>query len=98
MAATVIGYRILIQSERSAPYLEGRIEAFLNEFEETLAGMSEKEFGNHVASLISKKQEKVKNLSQESGRYWNYIGNEYFDFGQRRFPTSSNFVFSSTHY
>ena len=81
-----MGYRILVQSERSAPYLEGRIEAFLASFEETLKSMSEKEFQNHANSLMNRKKEKVKNLSQESDRYWNYIGNEFFDFYQREFP------------
>lgn len=78
-------YRILVQSERSAAYLESRIEAFLESFKTTLDEMSDEEFQRHVTSLIDKKLEKAKNLNQESGRYWSYIGDEYFDFYQRKY-------------
>lgn len=83
-----MSYRILIQSERSAAYLESRIEAFLESFKITLDEMSDEEFQRHVTSLIDKKLEKVKNLNQESGRYWMHIADEFFDFYQRKYATS----------
>ena len=79
-------YRILIQSERSAAYLESRIEKFLVDFKSTLQEMTGEDFKKHVTSQINKKLEKVKNLSQESGRYWMYIGDEFYDFFQRKLP------------
>lgn len=79
-------YRVLIQSERSAAYLESRIEKFLVDFKLTLQEMSGEDFKKHVTSQINKKLEKVKNLTQESGRYWAYIGDEFYDFFQRKLP------------
>jgi len=79
-------YRILIQSERSAAYLESRIENFLADFKSTLQEMSDEDFKKHVTSQINKKLEKVKNLSQESERYWVHIGDEFYDFFQRKLP------------
>jgi insulysin len=82
MAATTMGYRVIIQSERDCKFLEGRIIAFLDRFAKTLTTMSEEEFEGHRRSLINKRLEKLKNLSQETGRLWNHIGSEYFDFYQ----------------
>ena len=83
---TAITYRVLIQSERSAAYLESRIENFLADFKSTLKEMPDEDFKKHVTSQINKKLEKVKNLTQESGRYWMYIGDEFYDFFQRKQP------------
>ncbi|KAL7274797.1 metalloprotease [Rhizina undulata] len=80
--ATTFVYRVLIQSERSAPYLESRIEVFLKEYGERLEKMSEKEVKVHINSAIAKKTEKLKNLNQETSRLWNYIASEYYDFMQ----------------
>ncbi|KAH0564956.1 hypothetical protein GP486_001650 [Trichoglossum hirsutum] len=82
MAATTMGYRVLVQSDRSAEYLEGRIEEFLRGFLKTLKEMSEDEFEGHKRSLMAKRLEKLRNLGQESNRFWAHIGNEYFDFEQ----------------
>lgn len=79
--ATIV-YRVLIQSERSAPYLESRIENFLKSYKTTLDKMTEKELKGHINSVIVKRTEKMKNLNQESSRLWTYIGSEYFDFLQ----------------
>ena len=80
VAATTIGYRIIIQSERPTDYLEERINAFLAFFGKTLDEMSEEEFESHKKSLINKRLEKLKNLDQESARFWNHISGEYLDF------------------
>ncbi|KAF8460600.1 Metalloenzyme, LuxS/M16 peptidase-like protein [Kalaharituber pfeilii] len=83
LSHTTMTYRILIQSERSAAYLESRIEKFLEDFKETLTNMSAEEFKKHVNSLINKRLEKVKNLDQESMRFWNHIMDDFYDFTQR---------------
>ena len=45
--------------------------------------MSLETFESHKRSLINKRLEKVKNLSQETARIWSLIGSEYYDFFQR---------------
>jgi insulysin len=80
--ATTMGYRVIIQSERTANYLETRIESFLREFGPTLENMSDEEFDGHKRSVINKRLEKLKNLGSETGRYWSHVGSEYFDFLQ----------------
>ena len=79
---TTIGYRVVIQSERSPEYLEERINAFLVTFRNTIKEMSAKEFEGHRRSLINKRLEKLKNLNQETDRFWSYINNEYYNFFQ----------------
>ncbi|KAL3417361.1 zinc protease [Phlyctema vagabunda] len=83
-AATTIGYRFIIQSEKTPEYLESRIDAFLTLFGETLEKMPESEFEGHKRSLITKRLEKLKNLDQESGRLWNHIDSETYDFDLAR--------------
>ncbi|RKF74782.1 putative zinc protease mug138 [Golovinomyces cichoracearum] len=78
--ATTIGYRFIIQSERSPSYLETRIDSFLDSYKKTLENMDEADFENHKRSLITKRLEKSKNLNQESSRLWAHIESEYFDF------------------
>ena len=80
--ATTMGYRVIIQSERSPKFLEERINAFLVLFADKLANMSEKDFENHKKSLINKRLETSKNLDEENARYWAYICNEYYNFTQ----------------
>lgn len=82
---TTCGFRILIQSERTPDYLDKRIEAFLAQFHGTLESMSDSDFEGHKRSLINKRLEKPKNLSQETSRHWSQINNEYYDFEQRAY-------------
>ncbi|KAN0095601.1 LuxS/MPP-like metallohydrolase [Hyaloscypha variabilis] len=78
--ATTIGFRFIIQSEKTPQYLESRIDSFLAGWAETLEKMSDAEFEGHKRSLITKRLEKLKNLDQESGRLWSYVDSEYLDF------------------
>lgn len=73
-------YRIIVQSERTAPYLEFRIEALLRSLKQKLADMTDKEFQTYVKAVIIQKTERLKNLNQESSRLWDYIGAEMYDF------------------
>ncbi|PWN23331.1 hypothetical protein BCV69DRAFT_280939 [Microstroma glucosiphilum] len=75
-----MGYRIIIQSERDADFLESRIEAFFEQFKKLLEEMSPAEFEKQKASLIAKKLEVVKNLGEESTRFWFHIHSGYYDF------------------
>jgi insulysin len=78
--ATTIGYRFIIQSEKTPEFLESRIDNFLAGFAKTLSDMSDSDFEGHKRSLITKRLEKLKNLDQESSRLWSHIDNEYLDF------------------
>ncbi|PWN91280.1 hypothetical protein FA10DRAFT_249471 [Acaromyces ingoldii] len=79
-----MGFRILVQSERESAYLESRIEEFYRTtFSDLLRNMSEQDFLDQRESLIQKKLEVVKNLGEESSRYWFHIHSGYYDFLQR---------------
>jgi len=79
-SGTAASYRILIQSEKSCPYLETRIDAFLVSFAETLDSMPESDFQAHKKGAINRRLEKLKNLNQENARLWHHISSEAFDF------------------
>jgi insulysin len=81
-SSTMIGYMVLVQSERTPDYLESRVNAFLLKFGKDLEKMTTEEFESHKRSLINKRLEKLKNLESETGRFWGHIGSEYFDFYQ----------------
>ena len=77
---TLAGWRIVVQSEKECAYLEKRIDSFLVGFEETIRDMPQEEFEEHKVGLINKRLERVKNLDQESYRFWAHITKEAFDF------------------
>lgn len=77
-----MGLRFIIQSERDTVYLENRVEEFLVKLRQLIHDMSEEEYKSQVQSLISKKQEKDKNLGQEGGKYWAHIHSGYYEFDQ----------------
>ncbi|KAI9770841.1 MAG: Insulinase (Peptidase M16) [Geoglossum umbratile] len=79
---TRVGYRILVQGERSTEFMESRIEEFLRGFNDVLKAMSEEEFEGHKRSLVNKQLEKHKNLGEESQWLWGQIDSEYYDFDQ----------------
>lgn len=84
---TTLGFRFLIQSEKTTQYLETRIENFLSNYAETLEKMSDSDFESHKRSLIIKLLEKMKNLDQETNRLWGPISNEYYDFESCKSPS-----------
>lgn len=59
------GFRIAIQSEREASYLEERIEVFLNNVEKLLEDMPEEQFEKEKSSLTNRLREDYKNLHSE---------------------------------
>ncbi|EOD51237.1 putative a-pheromone processing metallopeptidase ste23 protein [Neofusicoccum parvum UCRNP2] len=75
-----MGYRILIQSERSPDYLEERIDKFLLDSGKMLEEMPEDEFESHKESVQNRRREKLKNLTQETNRLWTHVCSESFDF------------------
>ena len=89
LLGTLSGWRILIQSERTPEYLEGRIESFIVSFGKVVEEMSQDDFEGYKVSLINKRLETLKNLGQETSRFWSHICSEFFDFeqGMWRFPS-----------
>ncbi|KAF1937421.1 putative metalloprotease [Clathrospora elynae] len=79
---TVGSWRILLQSERDCKYLEERCDVFLVELEQDLRTMTDETFEEHKIGLINKRLEKLKNLGQETLRFWTHITSETFDFEQ----------------
>ncbi|KAL1387083.1 a-pheromone processing metallopeptidase Ste23 [Phyllosticta capitalensis] len=77
---TRIGFRVLIQSERTPDYLESRIDAFLLGVEKKIEEMSDDDFEAHKESVKNTRKEKLRNLSQENSRFWTHICGETLDF------------------
>ncbi|CDO94319.1 unnamed protein product [Kluyveromyces dobzhanskii CBS 2104] len=78
--------RVLVQSERSSPYLESRIVKFLTAFGNSLEEMSEEAFEKHKSGLIKNLLQKLTNLRQEYDRFTTaiYLGDYNFCSNQRR--------------
>ena len=66
-------YFILQSTSHHPVSIDTSVEKFLVTFKARLAEMEEKEFGDHVKSLIAVKTEKLKSLAQEGRRYWGEI-------------------------
>jgi insulysin len=82
LTRTTMGYRVLIQSERSTEYLEHRIDNFFNCLETIIVEMGDKEYKGHVEALIARKLEKKRSLTEEGDRYWSRIRDGYYNFLQ----------------
>ena len=77
-----LGWKVLIQSERDPVHVESRVESFISSMSGILEKMTEDEFNKHRQSLISKREEKAKNLSEETRRYWSRVTDQYYEFGR----------------
>ncbi|WFD22426.1 insulysin [Malassezia equina] len=77
------GFHVIVQSERDSDYLESRVDAFLAQLLCQLRSMRADEFEAHRRSLIHKRLESVKNLAEETNRFWRSIRSGYFDFLNR---------------
>ncbi|KAI3620705.1 hypothetical protein CBS9595_002672 [Malassezia furfur] len=78
-----MGFRVIVQSERDSDYLESRIDAFFDQLRTLLRNLTPDEFAAHKRSLIQKKRESVKNLAEETNRFWTSIHSGYYDFLSR---------------
>lgn len=76
------GFRILIQSEKTSDFLASRIDAFLDFLDQFLLSMKVDDFERQKVSLIDKLNEKLKNLAQETKRYWTYISSSQYNFDE----------------
>lgn len=81
---SIQGFRVVVQSERSAEYLEQRIENLWTEsFHEHLKTLTQADFNRQRDALVANLKEKVKNMSQECNRYWHQIETGELDFHKR---------------
>lgn len=78
--------RILVQSEHTTPFLEWRIETFIENFGKTLREMSEQDFEKHKDALCKSLLQKYKNMKEESNKYTSaiYLGDYNFLHRQRQ--------------
>lgn len=85
LSRSYFGLRFLVQSERTCDYLEFRVEEFLKKFKNKNLGeeLTEEAFAKFKQSLKNKKLTKLKNLNEESSRFWNAINDGYYDFTQK---------------
>jgi len=76
----VLSFKITVQSERTPIYLESRVDAFLEQLRVLITDMSAEAFDRERQSLIDQKMDKLKNLNQETNRFWDHISDGYNDF------------------
>ncbi|KAJ1956481.1 metalloprotease, partial [Linderina pennispora] len=72
--------RFLVQSESNPIYVTMRIERFLKNFRQRIVDMTQEDFERYVNSVIVKKEEKLKNLFEETSRFWRHICAGYYEF------------------
>ncbi|TFY68977.1 hypothetical protein EVJ58_g698 [Rhodofomes roseus] len=91
---TSMGLSFKIQSTRAPWYLEERVEVFLEQFRDTLAGMSQEDFETEKEGLIVKLLERPKNLYEETLSFWAQIRQGCYDFLRRQKDASTIKVMS----
>lgn len=79
-----MGFRILVQSRRSAAFLESRIEAFLESLKRFLRNMSDEDFETTRQGLVSSYAERPKNMQEETSRFWSTVQDGDYDFERRK--------------
>ncbi|KAI9282259.1 Metalloenzyme, LuxS/M16 peptidase-like protein [Sporodiniella umbellata] len=77
---SLLGFRVVVQSERDPVYLENRVLEFLDSLRKTIEDMSESEYQSQLDSLIAEKQERFKNMLEEGYKYWSHIMSGYYEY------------------
>ncbi|KAL0046282.1 hypothetical protein WJX82_008028 [Trebouxia sp. C0006] len=75
---------ILQSTAFSCQHLEGRCEAFLQQYQTSLADMTEESFKTQAEELAKSKLEKVKRLQQQAHRDWQEIKHGSLKFQRRQ--------------
>ncbi len=80
----VPGLYFLVQSPVAGPEkLEQEIAQFIQQRFETLSDISEEDFNQQRNAVLSKLAEEPQNLGQQAQRYWQDIGQNYYQFDFR---------------
>ncbi|KAJ9093848.1 hypothetical protein QFC21_006221 [Naganishia friedmannii] len=77
------GFKILLQSEKSAAFIESRIESFFDYLRDLLNEMPNDLFETIRAGFISKHSALPQNLGAESLEYWSAIRDNHYDFERK---------------
>lgn len=84
LGRTSLGFRVLVQSERSTDYLEYRIDEFLTKFGRYVSSsLTDGDFLKFKQALKDLKLTKLKHLKEETSRFFNSISDGYYDFEGR---------------
>ena len=83
-SAGSLNFRFLVQSEKKPDYVETRIEAFMDWLKTHIESLSEEDFEKQKGSLIAKKEERPKNLGEETQRFLGRITDKYYEFDRRK--------------
>ena len=78
-----MGFHVLLQGEKSATFVETRIEACFEDLCRILNDMPDGEFEANLRGLIGKRQQKPKNLEEETLQYWRHMRDGDYDFERR---------------
>jgi len=74
------GIQISVQSERDPPFLEERVEAFLDSTKAVIEEMNSQAFEEQKFGLERKWREKPRHMAEEVSRYWVQIDSGHLDF------------------
>ncbi|MDX1589450.1 MAG: insulinase family protein [Oleiphilaceae bacterium] len=75
---------LIVQSpDRDADTIDERVQAFLEDFESRLSGMSSEDFEQQKAAVITRLSEEETRLREISERYWQEIDRQNWDFDTR---------------
>lgn len=89
---TQTGLKLVVQSERAPAFLEERVEAFLGGMRTKIEEMPAEEFEAQKQGLARQWSEKVKNLREETNRFWKYFEAGHLDFLRREYSTAPVFL------
>ena len=80
----VPGLVFVVQSPTASPaVIESHINRFIREFADRLAEMTDDEYGAQRQGLLSRILERAHDLNSRSGRYWNELDDEEYEFDSR---------------
>lgn len=83
--ASLLGLRLVVQSERNPAYLEQRVETFLDTMKSKIEEMELDDFEQFKTGLQQKWTEGIKDLRKERAKFWEHIDSGYLDFLRRVF-------------
>jgi insulysin len=81
--ASLLGLRLVVQSQRNPAYLEERVEAFLDTMKSKIEDMEPVDFEQFKTGLQKKWTEVIKDLKKERAKFWEHIDSGYLDFLRR---------------
>ena len=76
----MLGFRFIIQSDKSPDYLDERIETFIVTIKDMLEQMTDEQFNGHISAVEVIKLEEPKKISKQADVYWNEINSHQFNF------------------